>query len=146
MVMRASPVAEPAPILVFYQDPVIGESLLKHLASDGFKVTGAKTPLEVAWCLADGKVQLFLIHFPETEWAVSAILMEVRAANPTLPIVALAPMISNELGQLLARLHISKVLPATASWRGLAEAIHDALASPESVRREDEQSPGGDAE
>jgi DNA-binding NtrC family response regulator len=122
-------VADPAHILVFYEDPVIGESLLTYLASEGFKVTGAKTPLEAAWCLADGRVNLFLIHFPDTEWIVNAILIEVRRAYPTMPIVALAPTISKGVGQLLVRLDISKVLPARKSWQGLAETIHQALGS-----------------
>jgi DNA-binding NtrC family response regulator len=122
-------VGDPAHILVFCEDPVTGKSLRTHLASEGFKVTGAKTPLEAAWCLADGHVNLFLIHFPDAEWVVSAILMEVRRAHPTMPIVGLAPTISNELSQMLARIRISKVLPASTSWQGLAQTIHEALSS-----------------
>jgi hypothetical protein len=74
-------------------------------------------------------VNLFLIHFPDAEWVVSAILMEVRRAHPTMPIVGLAPTISNELSQMLARIRISKVLPASTSWQGLAQTIHEALSS-----------------
>jgi len=122
-------VADSAHILVFCEDPGNGESLRAHLASEGFKVTVAKTPLEAVWCLADGHVNLFLIHFPDAEWVVSAILMEVRRAHPTMPIVGLGPTISNELGQLLTRLGISKVLLASKSWQGLAHAIRKALAS-----------------
>jgi hypothetical protein len=81
------------------------------------------------WCLADGHVDLFLVHFPDAEWVVSAILMEVRDAHPSMPIVGLAPTISNELGQLLARIHIAKVLPVSTSWHGLAQTIHEALGS-----------------
>jgi DNA-binding NtrC family response regulator len=122
-------VGDQAHILAFCQDPVIGKSLQAHLASEGFKVTGAQTPLEAAWCLADGHVDLFLFHFPDAEWVVSAILVEVRDAHPSVPIVGLAPTISNELGQLLARIRISKVLPASTSWQGLAQTIHEALGS-----------------
>lgn len=125
--------ADPAHILVFCEDPAIGESLRAHLASERFKVTGAKTPLEAAWCLADGHVDLFLIHFPDAEWVVTAILMEVRRAHPTMPIIGLAPAIPNELGQLLARIRISEVLPASTSWQGLAQTIHEALGSLESA-------------
>jgi hypothetical protein len=126
-------VADPAHILVFCEDPGIGESLRAHLASERFNVTGAKTPLEAAWCLADGHVDLFLIHLPNAEWVTSAIVMEVRAAHPTLPIIGLAPAISNELGQQLARLHLFKVLPASRSWQGIAQTIHEALGSLESA-------------
>ncbi len=121
--------ADPAHILVFCQDSGIEESLRAHLASEGFKVTGAKTPLEAVWCLADGRVDLFLIRFPDAEWVVIAILMEVRRAHPTLPIIGLAPTVSNELDQRLTRLGITKVLPASKSWHGLAQTLHEALAS-----------------
>jgi DNA-binding NtrC family response regulator len=122
-------VGDPAHILVFCQDPVIGKSLGVHLASAGFNVTQSRTPLEAAWCLADGDVNLFLIHFPDAEWVVSAILVEVRRAHPTMPIVGLAPTISDELGQLLAQIRISKVLPASTSWQALAQTVHEALGS-----------------
>jgi DNA-binding NtrC family response regulator len=122
-------VPDSAHILVFCEDPAIGESLRAHLASQGFNVTGARTPLEAAWCLADGHVNLFLIHFPDAEWVDSAILMEVRRAHPTMPIIGLAPTISNELGQLLARIGISSVLPASKSWQGLVQTVREAFAS-----------------
>lgn len=125
--------ADPAHILVFCEDPTIGESLRAHLASEGFSATGSKTPLEAAWCLADGRVDLFLIHLPNAKWVTSAFVMEARAAHPTLPIIGLAPTISNELGQRLARLHLFKVLPASTSWQGLAQTIHEALGSLESA-------------
>lgn len=130
--------ADPAHILVFCGDPAIGESLRAHLASEGFKLTGAKTPLEAVWCLANEHVDLLLIHFPKADWVVSAILMEVRRAHPTISIVGLAPAASNELGQRLARLHRFKVLPASTSWQGLAQTIQEALASREPA-------PGGQA-
>lgn len=123
--------ADPAHVLVFCEDPGIEESLRAHLASEGFNVTGAKTPLEAAWCLADSRVDLFLIHLPNAEWVTSAIVTEVRAAHPTLPIIGLAPTISNALGQQLARLHLFKVLPASRSWQRLAQTIQEALASRE---------------
>jgi len=122
-------VAEPAHILVFYEDSVIGESLLTHLTSEGFKATGAKTPLDAAWCLADGKVHLFLIHFPHAEWVGSALLMEVRSAYPTMPIVALTTTVSNEIGQLLARLQVSAVLVEREGWPGLVRTIREALSA-----------------
>jgi hypothetical protein len=46
-----------------------------------------------------------------------------------MPIIGIAPKISNELGQSLARLHISKVLPASKNRQGLTQTIHEALAS-----------------
>jgi hypothetical protein len=47
-----------------------------------------------------------------------------------MPIVAVTPTVSNELRQMLARLHVVAVLPAGGHWTGLAEAIHNALGSP----------------
>jgi hypothetical protein len=74
-------------------------------------------------------VNLFLVQFPDAEWVVSAILMEVRRAHPTMSIVGLAPTISNALGRLLPRLGISSVLPASKSWQGVAQTIREALAA-----------------
>jgi hypothetical protein len=50
-----------------------------------------------------------------------------------MPIVGLAPTISNELRQMLARIRIAKVLPASTSWHDLAQTIHEAFGSVETA-------------
>jgi len=109
---------------------VIGESLWAHLIAHGFEVTGARTFLEAVSCLVAGRASLFLVYLPEPEWVRNTILTEVHRANPAMPIVAVTPTVSNELRQMLARLHVVAVLPAGGHWTGLAEAIHNALGSP----------------
>lgn len=126
--------ADRARILFFFEDRARGEPLVARLTDEGFEVTGARTFLEAVWTLVAGHVNLFLIHLPETERVRNAILTEARRANPTLPILALAPAVSNELSQVLARFHLATLLPATGSWKRFLDAIYSALGSYDPVR------------
>jgi DNA-binding NtrC family response regulator len=125
--------ADAARVLLFHEDGATAESLRSRLANAGFEVTGARTFLEAAPFLVTGRLDLFLIYLPETEWVRNAILTEVRRGNPALPIVALTPTMSDDLCQVLARLDIATVLPTGSSWQGLVVAIHNALGSRESA-------------
>jgi hypothetical protein len=116
---------------LFQEDNRAAESIQARLVEEGFAVTCARTFLEAAPHLVAGRTHLFLIYLPETEWVRNAILTEVRRANPTMPIVAVAPRVSNELGQVLRRLHVANVLAASSSWKTLVETLHQALVSSE---------------
>lgn len=120
-------------ILFFFEKSVDGDSLLASLVDEGFEVTGAKTFLEAVWFLAGGGVKLFLIYLPETEWVRNAIVTEIHRSQPSLPIIALAPTISNELCQVLDRLHVATVLPAVCDRQSLVAAIHKGLGSSDAV-------------
>ncbi|MCC6751429.1 MAG: hypothetical protein IT371_27505 [Deltaproteobacteria bacterium] len=114
-------------ILLFHEDSAASESLRSRLVSEGFDVATSRTFLEAAPHLMAGRTDLLLIQLPETEWVRNAILTEVRRAHPALPIVALTPAVSPELGQVLARLGVATVPPTGDGWTGLVETLHRAL-------------------
>lgn len=120
---------DPARILLFQEDRSSTDSLRSRLANEGFDVTCARTFLEAVPFLATGRTDLFLFYLPEKDWVRNTILTEVHRANPTLRIVAMAPTVSDELFQLLARFHVSTVLPARGNWRDAVEKIRGALTS-----------------
>jgi hypothetical protein len=134
METRGRHLADRARILFFFEDRARGEPLVARLTEEGFEVTGVRTFLEAAWSLTAGHVNLFLIYLPETVWVRNVILTEVRRANPKLPILALAPVVSNELSQVCARFHVVTLLPATDSWQRLVDAIYSALGSYDPAR------------
>lgn len=118
----------PARILLFDEGATKSE-LRSHLVNEGFHVACARTFLEAAPLLAVGRVDLFLFYLPEEEWVRNAILTETRRANPKLPIVAMTSTVADDLVHLLARFHVSSVLPARGNWRSTIDNIRSALAS-----------------
>lgn len=102
---------------------------MANLVAAGFEVIGARTFLEVVWCLASDSVDLFVIYMPEAQWAGNAIITEMHRARPRLPIVALVPTVTEQLERLLVRLHVATLLPASCDGHALAAAIHRELSA-----------------
>lgn len=127
------PVSEPPRVLLFYEDVASAASLRLFLAAEGFHVTGAQSFLEAAPILTAGRVDLFIVQLPETEWIVNAILTEVRRVRSTLPIVALTATVSSNLRQVLDRLHVVSVPSQGDNREGLLVAIRRALRSSEAA-------------
>jgi len=114
-------------ILLFHANPAIGGPLRAQLAEEGWQVGGARSFLEAAPSLVAGRLDLLLIFLPDEAWARNATLTEVRRVNPSLPIVALAPSVTDELVQGLVRLRVTTVLRADVAWEDLLTALREAL-------------------
>jgi hypothetical protein len=100
--------------------------LRDHLVEAGFDVTCARTFLEAVPHLAGDRTDLLLVYLPETEWVRNALLNEVRRANPTLPIVAMAPAVGDELSGVQG---VTELLPARGDWQRTLDGIRRALAA-----------------
>jgi excisionase family DNA binding protein len=109
------------------EDEIPFQRVCDQVTDNGFRVDSATTFLEEVPFLGPGHTDLFLFYLPQKEWVRNAILTEARRANPTLPIEAMAAQLSDDVFQLLARFHVSSVLPARGNWRGALEALRKAL-------------------
>lgn len=117
-------------ILVFDEGSASGaDSLRSRLADAGFQVESARSFVQAARLLACGRTDLLVLYIPEIDWTLSTMLTEVRRANPTLPIIAMASRASDELFQFLARLHVNNVLPVHGNWQATIDTVRNALAA-----------------
>jgi DNA-binding NtrC family response regulator len=116
--------------LVFHEGSAAAvDSLRARLASAGFDAASARTFVQAARLLAAGRTDVLVLYIHEIDWTLSTMLAEVRRANPTLPIIAIASKASDDLFRFLARLSVTSVLPAHGSWRATIDAIRKALAA-----------------
>jgi DNA-binding response OmpR family regulator len=127
---RGKSAADAPRVLLLHEDDATGETWRTRLVTEGFAVTWVRTFAQAASSLVAGSVDLLLVSLPETAWVRNVILAEIRNTLPSLPVVALAPTISNELTQVLTRLHVATVLSARCSWQDLRAAIHAELGGP----------------
>jgi DNA-binding response OmpR family regulator len=117
-------------ILVFHEGSAAAADLLRaHLADEGFDVASARTLVQAARLLAAGRTDVLVLYIPEVDWTLSTMLAEVRRRYPTLPIIAMASRVSEDLFRFLARLNVTSVLPAHGGSRATIEAIRAALAA-----------------
>lgn len=119
--------ADPPRLLLFHEDVAASRSLRARLAPEGFEVICAHSLLDAAPHIPPGRSSVLLIYLPETEWIGNAILVEVRRTNPSLPIVAIAPTITDELLQALARLGVTTVLETRSRWSDVLRSVHAAV-------------------
>lgn len=112
--------SRPMSVLLFHEDPPTCAALQGRLAAEGLAVTCAHTLLEAAPHLADTDVLLF--YMPATAWAGYAALGEIRRASPSLRIIAMVGMATDEFSHRLGRLGISTILWTRTKW---TQVVHD---------------------
>lgn len=128
--------ADQARILLFHEDLATSEIVRARLAKAGFEVTCARNFLDAVPHLAAGRSNLLLVYLPETEFVRNAFLSEARQAAPSLPIVAMAASVTEELRPLLARLGVATVLMTKTKWDDVLRTIREALAGPSAAGRQ----------
>jgi DNA-binding NtrC family response regulator len=123
-------------VLVFHEDARLSAEAQSHLERAGFDVTCARSFLAAAPNLARGKSNLLLLYPPETARLRSVLLAEVRRVAPSLPIVVMATMVTDDLRHLLHCFGVAAILPAKTSWDDVVRAIrHELAGSPAQERK-----------
>jgi len=118
--------AHPLRVLVFHEDQDSLESLQRDLVAEGFEVTTARSFIDAVPFIVGKCMDLLLIYLPNIEWVRRAVLYEIRRANISLPVVAVATTMSDGLTEQLGRLRVSGAFAAPVEWTVLVQALREA--------------------
>jgi DNA-binding NtrC family response regulator len=119
-------------VLLFDEDTATTELGRSRLTEAGFAVTCARSFLDALPHLGSARADIVLIALPEDAWTRSALLAQLRRANPLGTIVAMTHSTSDELSELLHQFDVAVVPPvARERWHDAVDAIREALGTSE---------------
>ena len=112
-------------VLVFQEDERVLDSVRADLEEDGFEVICARSFIEAAPFIVGTRVDVLLIYLPLIAWVRRAVLNQVRCANATLPLVAVAHRVADPIAEQPGELGVSLILPALVGRSALAEVVRE---------------------
>lgn len=117
-------------LLLFDEHQEAPSGLLEALKGSGFEVTRVRSFVEAVPQLKPRRCDVALVYLPEPDFVRNTFLAEASQEAPELPVVALAPAVTQALREVLARFGVRAVLPAATGAAELVRALREALAPP----------------
>jgi len=117
-------------LLLFDEHHDAPAALLAELEGSGFEVAPVRSFVEAVPQLKPHRCDVALVYLPEPDFVRNTFLAEVSQEAPELPVVALAPVVTPALRQVLARFGVRALLPAQTCAAELVRALREALAAP----------------